>query len=93
MLISHGWQTLQRNNDAPSAVRAATMRGRTERQMYTSYSNGEVYGSRFFDWAAIVGAAALVVLTFNSLGPQQGAQTAAAPAHTVVVSADKHHAG
>jgi len=61
--------------------------------MYTHYSNGEVYGSRFFDWAAIVGAAALVVLTFNNLAPQQGSQTAAAPAHTVVVSADKHHAG
>jgi len=93
MLISHGWQKLQRNNDAPFAVRAATMRGRTERQMYTNYANGEVYGSRFFDWAAIVGAAALVVLTFNNLAPQQGSQTAAAPAHTVVVSADKHHAG
>jgi hypothetical protein len=62
--------------------------------MYTNYSNGEVYGSRFFDWAAIVGAAALVVLTFNNLVPQQNTQTAAAaPAHAVVVSADKHHAG
>lgn len=61
--------------------------------MYTHYSNGEVYGSRFFDWAAIVGAAALVVLTFNNLVPQQSTQIAAAPAHTVVVSADKHHAG
>lgn len=69
------------------------MRGRTERQMYTSYSNGEVYGARFFDWTVIVGAAALVALTFNSLAPIQGTQTAAAPAHTVVVSADKHHAG
>ena len=61
--------------------------------MYTNYSNGEVYGSRFFDWAAIVGAAALVVLTFNNLAPEQGTRTAATPAHTVVVSADKHHAG
>jgi hypothetical protein len=65
-----------------------------ERQMYTHYSNGEVYGSRFFDWAAIVGAAALVVLTFNNLAPQQGStQIAAVPAPTVAVSADKHHAG
>ncbi len=93
MLISHGWQKLRRNNDAPCAVRAATMRGRTERQMYTSYSNGEVYGTRFFNWAVIVGAAALVALTFNSLAPIQGTQTAAAPAHTVVGSADKQHAG
>ena len=61
--------------------------------MYTHYSNGEVYGSRFFDWAAIVGAAVLVVLTFNNLAPQQGTQTASAPGHTVVVSADKDHAG
>lgn len=61
--------------------------------MYTHYTNGEVYGSRFFDWAAIVGAAALVVLTFNNLAPPQSTQTVAAtPAHTVIVSADKHHA-
>ena len=91
MLISHGWQKLRRNNDAPCAVRAATMRGRTERQMYTSYSNGEVYGTRFFNWAIIVGAAALVIVSFNGLAPQQGNQTA--PAKTVVVSADRHHAG
>ena len=62
-----------------------------ERQMYTSYSNGEVYGSRFFNWAVIVGAAALVVVSFNSLVPQQTTQTAAAaPARTVAVSAEKH---
>ena len=90
MLIWHGWQKLQCNNDAPFAVRAATMRGRTERQMYTNYSNGEVYGSRFFNWAVIVGAAALVIVSFNSLAPQQTTQTAAAPAKTDAVSADKH---
>jgi hypothetical protein len=60
--------------------------------MFTSYSNGEVYGSRFFNWAVIVGAAALVVLVFNSLAPQQGPETVAASAHTVVASTD-HHAG
>jgi Ca2+/Na+ antiporter len=60
--------------------------------MYTSYSNGEVYGSRFFNWAVIVGAAALVIVSFNSLAPQQTTQTAA-PAKTVAVSADKHPAG
>ncbi len=92
MLISHGWQTLRRSNTAPFAVRAATRGSETERQMYTNYSNGEVYGSRFFNWAVIVGAAALVIVSFNSLAPQ-GTQTAAAPAKTVVVSADKHHAG
>jgi len=61
--------------------------------MYTHYSNGEVYGARFFDWTVIVGAAALVALTFNNLAPQQSTQIAAAPAHAVVVSADKQHAG
>jgi hypothetical protein len=61
--------------------------------MYTSYSDGEVYGTRFFNWAVIIGAAALVIVSFNSLAPQQSAQTAAAPAKTVVVSTDKHHAG
>jgi len=64
-----------------------------ERQMYTHYSNGEVYGARFFDWTVIVGAAALVALTFNNLAPPQGTQIAAAPAHAAVVSADKQHAG
>jgi hypothetical protein len=60
--------------------------------MYTSYSNGEVYGSRFFNWAVIVGAAALVIVSFNSLAPQDTTQTAAAaPAKTVAVSTDRHH--
>jgi Ca2+/Na+ antiporter len=61
--------------------------------MNTNYSNGEVYGSRFFNWAVIVGAAALVIVSFNSLAPQQSVQTAAAAAKTVAVSADKHPAG
>ncbi len=61
--------------------------------MYTSYSNGEVYGSRFFNWAVIVGAAVLVIVSFNSLAPQQATETAAAPAKTVAVSTDKHPAG
>jgi hypothetical protein len=55
--------------------------------MYTNYSNGEVSGSRFFNWAVIVGAAALVVVSFNSLVPDNS-QTA--PAKTVAVSAEKH---
>ena len=70
--------------------RAATKGAETERQMYTNYSNGEVYGSRFFNWAVIVGAAALVIVSFNSLAPQQTTQATAAPAKTVAVSAEKH---
>ena len=59
--------------------------------MYTNYSNGEVYGSRFFNWAVIVGAAALVIVSFNSLVPQQTTQTAAVTqAKTVAVSTAKH---
>jgi len=61
--------------------------------MSTSNSSGEVYGSRFFNWAVIVGAAALVIVSFNSLAPQQSTQTAAAPAQTVVVSTARQHAG
>lgn len=90
MLISHGWQKLQPAGRRLLAVRTAPNRAETERQMYTNYSNGEVYGSRFFNWAVIVGAAALVIVSFNSLAPQQTTQTAAAPAKTVAVSADKH---
>ncbi len=61
--------------------------------MTTDSFSGEVAGTRYFNWAIIVGAAVLLLASVTNDAPRQPAtQTATAPIETVVVSAAAHRA-
>lgn len=64
--------------------------------MYSEMSDGEVYGGKVFNWAIIVGAAAMLLTsTINwpvkpVAAPVATVQLSAAPIETVVVIAPRH---
>jgi hypothetical protein len=59
--------------------------------MNTDRPTGEIAGAKYFNWAIIAGAAALIAVAFNGF-VLQPTHAAKAPNESVVVSASAHHA-